>query len=206
MSFHAIEPGRLAALRGQAASRLTGVAATKGPAARAGDALSVLHALASAPDTAGDALTLLHELQVHQVELDLQAQELLESRAELEAALRRLGELHDAQPAGCFSVDARLVLHELNRSGADMLGIGRDEANGLGLDAFVSAQDARRLKAAITSLGQGVRRPTCTVELCPKDGPARQVLACVGADPAANRYLLTLMDGADEPGDVPGDA
>jgi hypothetical protein len=36
----------------------------------------VLHALASSPQTAADALTLLHELQVHQVELDLQAQEL----------------------------------------------------------------------------------------------------------------------------------
>jgi hypothetical protein len=91
----AIEPERLADLRSRAASRLTGLAATKGSTASAADALSVLHALASSPQTAADALTLLHELQVHQVELDLQAQELQESRAELESALRRQIELYD---------------------------------------------------------------------------------------------------------------
>jgi hypothetical protein len=40
-------PERLAALRSRAASRLTGPASTKGSTARAADALSVLHALAS---------------------------------------------------------------------------------------------------------------------------------------------------------------
>jgi hypothetical protein len=48
-------------------------------------ALGVLHELASSPSTAEAALALLHELQVHQVELDLQDEELRRSRAELEA-------------------------------------------------------------------------------------------------------------------------
>jgi hypothetical protein len=93
----------------------------------------VLHALASSPQTATDALTLLHELQVHQVELDLQAQELHESRAELESTLRRQIELYDHQPVGCFTVDSRCILHELNLTGADMLGVARDAAFGLPL-------------------------------------------------------------------------
>jgi molybdenum cofactor biosynthesis enzyme len=87
------EPARLADLRSRAAARLKGPAAAKGTAAAAADALGVLHALASSPETAADALAMLHELQVHQVELELQAQELRESRAELEAALRRQLEL-----------------------------------------------------------------------------------------------------------------
>jgi hypothetical protein len=80
------------------------------------------------PANRTDALTLLHELQVHQVELDLQAQELHESRAELESTLRRQIELYDHQPVGCFAVDSRCILHELNLTGADMLGVARDEA------------------------------------------------------------------------------
>jgi PAS domain-containing protein len=206
MSFQAIELGRLAALRGQAALRLTGKAATMGPAARAGDALSVLHALASSPDTAGDALTLLHELQVHQVELELQAQELIESRFELESALRRQTELYDFQPVGCFTVDARLVLHELNLTGADMLGVARDEAQGQGLDAFMNAPSVRRLKSAITSLGEGLRRTTCRVDLHTKDAPVIPVLACIAADHGAERYLLTLMNAADDVGERPAAA
>jgi hypothetical protein len=54
------------------------------------DAFRVLFELASSPDTAGDALALLHELQVHQVELDMQTEELMHSRAELETDHCRL--------------------------------------------------------------------------------------------------------------------
>lgn len=194
MPAHAIEPERLADLRGRAASRLTGTAATKGSAASAAEALTVLHALASSPQTASDALTLLHELQVHQVELDLQAQELRESHAELESALRRQVELYDFQPVGCFTVDPRLVIHELNQTGADMLGIARDDAPGLPLDAFFCAESALRFKLAALSPGAGTRRPSCLLTLRPKDGPERQVLASMGVDPAANRVLVSLTN------------
>jgi PAS domain-containing protein len=194
----ALELERLADLRSRAASRLTGTAGTKGSTARAADALTVLHALASSPETAADALTLLHELQVHQVELELQAQELQESRAELESALRRQIELYDYQPVGSFTIDPRLVLHELNRTGADMLGIGRDDALGLPLDAFFSTESARRLRSAIAGLDASTRQASCRLKLCPKDGPERSVLASVGADPAANRHLVSLTNAGDE--------
>ena len=196
-SVHAIDPERLAELRSRAASRLTGNAATKGSTARATDALMVLHALASSPVTASDALTLLHELQVHQVELDLQAQELRESRADLEAALHRQIELYDFQPVGCFTVDARGVLCELNQTGADMLGIGRDDAHGMPFDAFVCADSARRFRSAISSVDAGMQRAACNLRLRPKGAPERQVLVSIGADPAAKRYLVSLTNTAD---------
>jgi len=196
---HAIEPDRLADLRGRAASRLTGTAATKGSTASAADALTVLHALASSPETASDALALLHELQVHQVELELQAQELHESRAELESALRRQIELYDFQPVGCFTIDARWVVHELNQTGADMLGIGRDEAYGLPLDAFLCAESARRFRSFVSSPGAGLWRAPCQLKLHPRNGAERPVLASIGADPAANRYLVSLTNAGREP-------
>ncbi len=202
-SDDAIEPERLADLRSRAASRLTGAAATKGSISRAADALTVLHALASSPETAADALTLLHELQVHQVELDLQAQELRESRAELESALRRQIELYDFQPVGCFTVDPRLVVHELNQTGADMLGIGRDDAYGLPLDAFLCAESARRIRSAMSSVDADVRRPSCLLKLRPKDGPERSVYASIGTDPAADRYLVSLTNAGDEQASEP---
>ncbi|HET9976481.1 MAG TPA: PAS domain-containing protein [Burkholderiaceae bacterium] len=188
-------PQRLAELRSRAASRLTGAAATKGAPASAGDALTVLHALASSPDTAPDALALLHELQVHQVEVELQAEELHESRAELEAALHRQSELYDFQPFGCFTIDARMVVYELNRTGADMLGIERDEAFGMPLDSFLRADSARRFRAVVASVDAGVPRASCRLELRPRQGPERAVLAGIGKDPAADRYLVSLVFG-----------
>ena len=120
-----------------------------------------MHALASSPQTAPDALALLHELQVHQVELDLQAQELKEARAELESALRRQTELYDFQPVGCFTLDSRLAVHELNQAGADMLGVARDGAYGLGLSAFGSTESALLLRSALASVDTGARPAAC---------------------------------------------
>ena len=204
LSIPATEAERMADLRSRAASRLRGTAATKVSTARAADALTVLHALASSPDTALDALTLLHELQVLQVELDLQAQELHESRAELESALRRQIELYDYQPVGSFTIDPQMALHELNQTGADMLGIGRDDAFGLPLNAFFCAESARRFGLAIASFDASKSRPSCVLRLCAKDGPERQVLASIGADPAANRYLVSLTNVGDEQEHAPG--
>ena len=188
----ALDPDRLADLRRRAAMRLTGSAATKSSAARAAEALSVLHALASSPETAADALTLLHELQVHQIELDMQAQELHESRAELESALRRQLVLYDHQPAGSFTIDAHLVLHEVNQTGADMLGISRDDAYGVPLDTFFCADSATHFRAAIAGFDAGTQRPACRIKLCPKNGLEREVLASIAADPATNGYLVSF--------------
>ena len=189
----ATKPAPFADLRSRAALRLSGSGATKGPAMRAADALTVLLGLASRPDTAADALTLLHELQVHQVELDMQTQELQESRSELEQALRRQLVIYDSQPVGSFTTDARLVLLELNQTGADMLGLARDDAYGLPLDLFLCAESARQFRAAIAGFDAGTAQPACLLKLCPKAGPERPVLASIGADPATKGYLVGLM-------------
>jgi PAS domain-containing protein len=193
-----IEAERLASLRSRAASRLTGSAAAKGDTARAVDALTVLHALASSRETASDALTLLHEFQVHQVELELQAQELHDSRVELESALRRQMQVYDHLPVGCFTVDPRWTVRELNQTAAAMLGVGCAGALGLPLDAFLCAESARRLRAAVACLDGGTSRVSCWLNLSPKNGPMRPVLASIGVDPAANGYLLSLTNAAAE--------
>ena len=189
---YAIEQERLADLRRRAASRLSGGAATKGSAARAADALTVLYELASCPETASDALTLLHELQVYQIELDMQAQEMHESRAELESALRRQLVLYDSQPAGCFSIDANLAVHELNQTGANMLGLARDDAYGMPLDTFFCTDDAQQFRAVISGFAAGQQQPSCLLKLRAKSGNQRQVLANINADPAGNGYLVSF--------------
>ena len=87
MADQALKATQLMDLRVRAASRLKSTDAAKESTTRATHSMAVLHALASSPATAADALAVLHELQVHQVEVDLQAEELRESRTELEAAL-----------------------------------------------------------------------------------------------------------------------
>lgn len=192
-----IAPEQLAKLRQRATSRLRGDAgATRGPVSAA-DALAVLHDLASSPETAADALALLHELQVHQVELELQADELRESRAVLESALRRQTELYECQPVACFTIDGSTAVHELNRCAARMLGVGRDEACGLPLNGFLAPDSGRILRELISSLAPGNACQASTLQLIPKDGAGRRVRVHVGPDPAGQRFLVVLAD-ADE--------
>lgn len=201
LPLHGLEPERLADLRRGAVRLLAGRAGQGAPPYQATEALSVLHALASSQSTAPDALTLLHELQVYQVELELQAQELRESRGELEAALRRQIELYEHQPAGCFSVNDRLQMLELNQTGADLLGISRHDSLGLPLDAFFCADSARRFRAALaesatTATAGAAVRPACPVLLLPRAGPPVQALAGIGDDPSGSGYLVNLMPAA----------
>jgi PAS domain-containing protein len=194
MSDHALEPARLADLRTRAASRLAGAAATKGSPARMTDALSALHTLASSPKTVSDALALLHELQVHQVELDLQAEELRESRAELESALRHQIELYQFQPVGCFTIDPCLVVHELNQTAARMVGIECEEAHGMSLDNYLSGDSQLLLKERVSNVAAGEQSASCLLKLRPTNEPERDVRADIHAQPGTQRYFVVLTN------------
>ena len=198
MSDHAVQPPHPADLRSRAASRLSGEAARIGSPAGITDALSALYTLASSPQTASDALALLHELQVHQVELDLQAQELIDSRAELESELRWQVELYDFQPVGCFTIDARLVVRELNATGAAMLGIAREDGPGVHLGDFLSAASRRSLEEQAQRAVGGKDRLSCTLQLCRPGKPERPVLVNLSAAPGARGCFVVFSDTGDE--------
>jgi PAS domain-containing protein len=92
---------------------------------------------------------LVHELQVHQVELELQNEELRATRAELEASVRRYTELFEFAPIGFATVDPQLRLHELNHVAARMLGKARSSLPGTPLKLWLAAGDVPRVEVAL---------------------------------------------------------
>jgi len=68
-----------------------------------------------------DIKKLLHELQVHQIELEMQNEELRQAYETTEAALKKYTMLFDLAPVGYFSLDPEGTITELNFTGADML-------------------------------------------------------------------------------------
>jgi PAS domain S-box-containing protein len=182
------------------ALRLRALAHLKGPDAKAqarvdaSAALGVLYELASSPSTAPDALVLLHELQVHQVEVDLQDEELRRSRTELETSLNRQVQLYDHAPVGYFTVDFNAVLRELNQTGAALLGFDRDFLRGRSLESFLTAESVSTLSAMLGRVAQGARTEFADVALrSTPDGAPRCMHASACMDPAGGGYLIGMM-------------
>ncbi|MDD4107780.1 MAG: PAS domain-containing protein [Prolixibacteraceae bacterium] len=69
-----------------------------------------------------DVNKLLHELQVHQIELEMQNEELRQAYQTSETALKKYTMLFDLSPMGYFSLDSDGTICDLNFTGADLLG------------------------------------------------------------------------------------
>ena len=69
-----------------------------------------------------DAQKLLHELQVHQIELEMQNEELHQANDTAETALKKYTMLYDLAPMGYFTLQSDGTITELNFTGAEMLG------------------------------------------------------------------------------------
>jgi PAS domain S-box-containing protein len=75
--------------------------------------------------TPEDAQLLFHELRVHQVELELQNEELRRIQLVLDAARERYFDLYDLAPVGYCTVDDKGLILESNLSAATLLGVSR---------------------------------------------------------------------------------
>jgi PAS domain S-box-containing protein len=194
MSSKTNGPADQQSLRLRALSQITGQSDPPDARVNASGALAVLHELASSPLTAAASIKLLHELQVHQVELDLQEEELRRAVADLEAALFRQAQLHDFAPAGLFEVDRSTALCELNRMGAQLLGFERDALIGRTLDSFLEPDSSRALHAALTRVAEKATADGCALHFAVHDGVSKSAYASVGPDPAGRGFLIACVE------------
>ncbi len=86
----------------------------------------------------------LHELRVHQIELEMQNEELRRTQVELEAARARYFDLYDLAPVGYVTLSEQGLILEANLTAATLLGVTRDDLVKQPISRFIcpEAQDS----------------------------------------------------------------
>lgn len=87
---------------------------------------------------------LLHELQVHQLELEMQNEQLRQSQLALEDALDRYINLYEFSPVGYLTINTDGLICELNLKASVMLGIERNKLIQKRFALFITDHDKDR--------------------------------------------------------------
>ncbi|MCX6893628.1 MAG: response regulator [Verrucomicrobia bacterium] len=116
------------------------------------------------PPTEAERQRLHHELEVHQIELEMQNESLLEIQTELQAALERYTDLYDFAPVGYLSLGPGGEMRQLNLTAATLLGADRFRLVNRRLGQFLSLADRTAFGDFLERVFAG-QRQACEVAL-----------------------------------------
>ena len=106
---------------------------------------------------------IIHELSVHQIELELQQDELVRSRMEIEETLQRYTQLYDFAPVCHVTLGRNSTILHANLNAAKLLGVDRSRLPGMRFQQFVAPEDYRKIDALLDDVF--TKRVTATVEI-----------------------------------------
>lgn len=108
----------------------------------------------------------VHELEVHEVELELQNEELRTARGALEVALDRYREVFDFAPLGYAVLTSAGDIREINHAGAELLRVERRRVINQRFAAFVATTSLRAVEDVFKRALSDQLKVTAEVELC----------------------------------------
>ncbi|MCX6683656.1 MAG: PAS domain S-box protein, partial [Methanoregula sp.] len=126
--------------------------------------------------TGQTAEALIHELQVHQIELEIQAEELKEAHLALEESRDKYHDLYEFAPIGYLTLTDKALIAEVNISGATLLGVPRKDLVNHGFGRFIVHGDLERWDQYFMHVRNPGGKQICTLTLKRGDGsqfPAR---------------------------------
>jgi hypothetical protein len=112
-----------------------------------------------------DVKKLLHELQVHQIELEMQNEELHEAYETAEAALKKYTMLYDFAPLGYFTLEEDGSISELNFTGAEMLGDKRFSLVNSNFKLFISEGSKSEFNKFFSKVFTSKSKESCEIML-----------------------------------------
>ena len=145
-----------------------------------------------------DALKLVHELQVHQVELEMQNEELQRAGTAVDESRARYSDLYDFAPVGYATLDERGMMLEANLTIARMMGHDRGVLLHKQFSSFVAPQDRDFFKTYIQRLISADNKTAFEIKLERKDksifDAQVETAGLKNSGTSAQHYLLAIFD------------
>ncbi|MEP6894608.1 MAG: PAS domain S-box protein [Chloroflexota bacterium] len=110
-----------------------------------------------------DAQRLLHELEVHQIELEMQNEQMVEQQKELEASLTMYADLYAFAPVAYFVLAQDGLIHKANFTGARLLGETLSDLIKRRIGMFIAPQSLTIFNAFLAQVFASTHNETCEI-------------------------------------------
>ncbi|HEY5951428.1 MAG TPA: PAS domain-containing sensor histidine kinase, partial [Kofleriaceae bacterium] len=118
-----------------------------------------------------DETRVVHELEVHQVELEMQNEELRLARQTTETALARYTEIFEFAPIGYALLSGKGEIREINHAGARLLGRERSKYVGTRFVTHVADADLAKFDRLLGTALVSAKSESCEIDLNGIKGP-----------------------------------
>ena len=157
---------------------------------RAETQLAQQKAVGGIPDV--EPLRLIHELQVHQIELEMQNEELQLARSTAEVLLDKYTDVYDFAPTGYLTIGSDGSILQLNLKAAQKLGSDRSQLLHKRFQTFIAQDDRRLFNDFLLGVTSSEANHHCEVTLDVRESPP-MIVAIEGArvnDSKETRLIL----------------
>ena len=130
---------------------------------------------------------LVHELEVHQIELEMQNEELRSNHHELEESRSRYCDLFDFAPVGYFVFDKSGIILDVNLTACSMLGVERSNLINRPFATRLNWDSSDKLYLHLKRIFTTAEPESCELQLKPgKDGT--EIFVQMQSQPVKNSY------------------
>jgi PAS domain S-box-containing protein len=142
----------------------------------------------------------IYELQVHQIELETQAEELRRAHLALEESRDKFLDLYDFAPTGYLTLTDKVLIAEVNLAGATLLGVERSKLVNTRFRKYIAPEFFEQWDQYFVNVLNRGEKQTCTLTLKRSDGstvPSRMEGVRITGRDGANSVRIAISDISD---------
>lgn len=122
-----------------------------------------------------DTLRLIHELEVHQIELEMQNEELTHAKEAIQIAAKKYLELYDFAPIGYFTLTKEGTIIELNIAAASILEKERIKLVSNHFRLFITPDYLETYNQFVKNIFQTTKKVSCEISITTATGTKKYI-------------------------------